>query len=331
VALSQSPDELPLPRTLLAAVEATLHAPVVTVERLHGGFTVQSNCRLTLATGRRVVLKAAPPEPVSGLPGRRWTELLAREIWVYQQVPQTRPWRPVWHGAVEGDGWRGLLLDDLSACHRVPPWTDAEIDALAEALAGIHAIPRPAGMPPDLIGRLGPQRFWDDIRARGRARGHLSPTMTTPDWWDWLERALPMAERAYNRLIDADIRRTFNHNDVRSDNLFFCEGRPILLDWGQAIWDTPARDSVYWALGIERETGIPAATAHARYLARAPHPGDDAVRGVLAFWLGYFVDKLQAGGVLTENQRLRAEFLTPTVRWFAVAFDLPLPTAGGAA
>jgi hypothetical protein len=323
-------DEAALPPALLAAAAAALGAPVVTVERLHGGFTLQSNCRLSLADGRRVVLKAAAPAPVVGVPGRLWTELFNREIWVYRHVPQARPWQPAIFGDLAADGWLALLMEDLSACERVPPWSAAAIDAVAAALAGIHAIPKPAGLPPDLIGRLGPQRFWGDLRARGRTNGHLPAECTSPAWWEWFERALPLAERAYNRLADADIRRAFNHNDVRSDNLFLCAGRPIFLDWGQAIWDTPARDSVYWALGVERETGIPAPEAHARYLAQAPHPGDDAVRGVIAFWAGYFVDKLQAGGVLTENQRLRAEYLGPTLRWLAAALDLPPVPLGGA-
>ncbi|MCS6800352.1 MAG: phosphotransferase [Chloroflexota bacterium] len=319
-----------LPAKLLEAAAHCLGAPILAVEPLQGGYSAQSHRRLTLADGRRVVLKAAPPAPVSGLPGRLWSDLLGREIWVYQHVPETQEWRPRSYGAVAGDGWRGLLLEDLSSCRRVPPWSAAAIDAVAAALARLHAIPQPAGMPPDLIGRLGPQRFWGDLRARGRASGHLPTGYTTSAWWAWFDRALPLAERAYARLATAPLRRAFNHNDVRSDNLFFCAERPIFLDWGQAIWDTPARDSVYWALGVERETGIPAPAVHERYLAHAPHPGADAVRGVLAFWVGYFVDKLQAGGVVTDNQRLRAEFLGPTVRWFAMAFDLPLPPEGEA-
>ncbi|MFN8534564.1 MAG: aminoglycoside phosphotransferase family protein [Dehalococcoidia bacterium] len=319
-----------LPPGLLARVEETLGSSVVTIEALHGGFTIQSNCRLTLQDGRQIVLKAAAPEPVDGAPGRTWTELFDREIWVYRHVPQAAPWRPGTFGDVEADGWLGLLMEDLSAARRVPPWRDEDLDAVAEALAGIHQIPKPDRMPPDLIGRIGRQSFWERIRQRGRQAGHLPPELLSADWWEWLKQILPVAERAYDQLENEEIRRTFNHNDVRSDNMFIRDGRPVLLDWGQAIWDTPARDSVYWSLGIERETGIPAMAVHRRYLAYAPDPGDDAVRGVIAFWGPYFIDRLQTGGVWTDNQRLRAEYLGPSLRWLVEALDLPPMPTGGA-
>ncbi|MCL6648261.1 MAG: aminoglycoside phosphotransferase family protein [Chloroflexi bacterium] len=313
------------PPALLAQASDRLGAAVVRIERLQGGFTGQLICRLSLADGRRVVLKSSAPEPVASLPGRLWTDLFAREIWMYEHLTAAAPWRPVCYGSLAAAGWLGLLLEDLSDARRLPPWDDLAIDAVAAALAGLHRLPCPPDLPPDLIERVGPQRFWERLRQRGRVRGHLPAACSTTVWWHWFERALPLAERAYQQLERPDLRRGLNHNDVRSDNVLLHAGRAVFLDWGQVIWDTPARDSVYWALGVERESGRPAPLVHQRYLAHAPHPGEDAVRGVLAFWLGYFVDRLQAGGEYTANQQLRAAYLGPVIRWFALAFDLPLP------
>jgi hypothetical protein len=88
-----------------------------------------------------------------------------------------------------------------------------------------------------------------------------------------------------------------------------------MFDWDHAILGTPAYDSVYWAMGVEREGGGPAWDVHDRYEAIAGPVAPDDVLGVLAFWFGYFVNHLQAARSAPVNQRLRVEYLALVTRW----------------
>jgi hypothetical protein len=47
------------------------------------------------------------------------------------------------------------------------------------------------------------------------------------------------------------------HGDVRSDNLFLVPGRGLVLcDWAEAGPGSGIDDGVYWAVGVQLESGI---------------------------------------------------------------------------
>ena len=312
-----------VPAALSDAAGRVLGAPVQASALSTAPFSVRPVLRLFLADGRTAVLKTGAPTPAES--AFRWCDLVAREVWLYEQVPLPSALRPAYRGVVRAAGWWGLLLEDLTSHAVPPPWTTAAITATARALAHLHAAPPPASLPPDWHGRDRPQPFFARIAARQRAPGDL-PASWDGAWWDWFERQQPTLERAYQQLFGPE-RQALVHNNVRSDNLFLDTETAILIDWDHAILATPAYDSVYWALGVEREGGPPAAVVHAHYEALAGPLPEAEVLGVLAFWLGYFVDHLQAARSRPVNQQLRREYLQLVVRWL-VAFLPPPPGVG---
>ncbi|MCS6800351.1 MAG: aminoglycoside phosphotransferase family protein [Chloroflexota bacterium] len=310
-----------VPRALIEAAGRFLGAAVRETVLSTAPFSVRPVLRLFLDDGRTVILKTGAPIPASSDPSFRWADLVERETWMYERAGIAPTIRPQLLGAVEAAGWRGLLLEDLTGFTMPPPWTPHAIDSCARALAILHRSAPPAFIPDDWHGRDRPQPYFDRIAARRRAQGDL-PATCTAEWWDWFERARPQLEAAYLALFGPG-RKTLVHNNVRSDNLFLRRGETVLIDWDHAILGTPAYDSVYWALGVEREGGGPASAAHARYEAIAGPVSPDDVFGVLAFWTGYFVDHLQAARSRPVNQQLRGEYLRLVLRWLAEMSPLP--------
>jgi hypothetical protein len=310
-----------IPRSLIDAAGRALRAPVRDTALSTAPFSVRPVLRLFLEDGRTAILKTGAPTPAAVDPPFRWADLVERELWIYERAGVAPTIRPQLLGAVEADGWRGLLLEDLTGSAVPPPWTPHAIDSCARALAILHHREPLVTLPVDWHGRDRPQPYFDRITARQRALGDL-PTTCRGEWWEWFEQSRPQLEAAYHALFGPG-RKALVHNNVRSDNLFLRNGETILIDWDHAIIGTPAYDSVYWALGVEREGGGPASAAHARYEAIAGPVSADEVFGVLAFWTGYFVDHLQAAESRPVNQQLRVEYLRLVLRWLAEMSPLP--------
>lgn len=317
---------LHLPDALIAHAGVALGAPVVAHAPLTGGYTPQRLRRLTLADGRTAVLKAAPPSAYSPHSPQHpvWTEVLGREVRAYRELAAIRAWHPVYLGDFEHDGWVVLLMEDLSDADRVPPWTPATIDIVAQGLAQMHrgtlGKPRPAGvLPMDQS-----PGYFERLRQRGRQRGKLPAHWDTPVGWRWLDQAVEAGIPALEAFF-GDVPRCLVHFDVRSDNIFIRRRRLVLIDWPDPFWMSPAIDSVYWALGVAVEGGGPAPVVHDRYRAYAPDPTGPAIRGALAFCAGYFLDRLQSGDGPSHVQAGQRRFLPPTLDWFAAATNLGPP------
>jgi hypothetical protein len=128
---------------LLVEVERLLSSVVDSVEAIDGGYTPQRVRRLRLATGQKLVLKAAPPGSVDVR--LDWPAELEREIELYRSHPELDRWRPKSRAEVSFGGWRGLLMEDLSVSFRPPPWTGAALQSVATGLAAMHAASIGAG------------------------------------------------------------------------------------------------------------------------------------------------------------------------------------------
>lgn len=321
------PDDLPA--LLVAAASDRLGAAVVAAEPLRGGFTPQRLYRLLLADGRSAILKAAPPNPaaqgvIDWATGKiDWSSILRQEVRAYEALRVLAPWQPAFLRAFERVGWVALLLEDLAAATPIPRWTDATVDIVARDLAALHAATRdepPTGLGPDTL----VEPFFDKILARGRRLGRLPPTWDGAAGWAWLEQACHVGATAMATGF-GDVPAAVVHGDVRSDNMFLRAGRLVLIDWPAAHWDSVARESVYWALGVEAEGGETAPRAHARYLGNAGPLPERAIVGALARQCGYFLDRLQAGMLGEALIAYFRSMLRPTVAWFAQALDLPAP------
>lgn len=321
-----------IPSSVIARVGAILGAPVASVETLDGGYTPQLLCRLRLDDGRSAVLKAAwrsaeAPGVVDWASGRvDWAAVLRAEARAYRATPMLRPWQPEIFGDVEEAGWVALALEDLSGAARVTSWTDTALEIVARDLAAMHAATIDVSSPPELAGDPLMEPYFDQIQARGRYVGQLPATWATPDGWAWLDLACRAGREAMEDGF-AGVPQCVIHADVRSDNLFIREGRIVLIDWPWAQWHSVARESAFWALGVEAEGGPPAPVAHARYLAHARPLPDRAIRGALARYAGYFTDRLQSAALSGSLNAYFLSMLAPATRWFAEALGLPAPPA----
>jgi len=162
---------------------------------LSGGYTPQLLCRLVLANGRRVVLKAAAastdaPGQMDWISGRiDWATVLRAEIRAYRVLPMLAAGQPEILADFEEAGWVALLLEDLSNAARIASWTGATVDLVACDLAAMHAVTYQTSPPPGLNGSLLMEPFFDRIAARGRKLGNLPSAWDTPATWARLNEA----------------------------------------------------------------------------------------------------------------------------------------------
>lgn len=317
-------EKLSPPAEVFDEAARLLGSRIRTSERLRGGYTPQALFRLHLADERRAVLKAAPPKE-SDAQAVDWLEILRREIRVYRELPHFARWRPRFFGDFETGGWAALVIEDLSDARRVPPWTEEEIEACARSLAAMHATTLQDAPADPTLGRETRQRF-ALVRERSGQRGELPRSCASQAWWHWIDEAAARGVSLFDgRTGDAQT-RCFIHQDVRSDNLFLRDGRMLLVDWPDAALKTPFLDSVYWALGVEVEAerfGAP--DVHARYLAHAGFISEHDIKEALAFCASYFTSTLQSASSPAHVQRLRLQYLRPTLRWLARELDLDAP------
>jgi hypothetical protein len=317
-----------VPRELLDAAGERLGSRIVSCERLLGGFSGNVNCLLGLADGRRAVMKTALEGDIAVQHGISWTSIIEREIWMYRNLAGTERYRPAFYGEARGGGRLGMLIEYLGDATIVPPWTDEAIEATARGLAELHHLPRPENLPPDILRRTVRQPYLEQIAERKRYPGRLTPAYATCAWWDWFEAVTPKLSAAYEGFF-GPLPYGLCHNDVRSDNMFIRNGAPLLLDWNQVVWGTPARDSVYWAVGVEREGGGRAPGIFRRYLAAGGFdPGEAAIRGTLAWWLVHSIDRLQDDTQPLSGLLLRIDQLPALLRWLVELMDLPAPPVG---
>jgi hypothetical protein len=122
---------------LLGGAELAIHKHVESTEQLWGGYTAQLVLRLRLGGGASCVLKAAPPAAVDAR--MDWPSELEREIELYRAHSELDPWRPKFLADFRTKGWRALLMEDLGASLRPPPWTETAIDLVADGLAAMHS------------------------------------------------------------------------------------------------------------------------------------------------------------------------------------------------
>jgi hypothetical protein len=250
--------------------------------------------------------------------------VLGREMRAYRDLKAIRAWHPAYLGDFEHEGWVVLLMEDLSDADRVPPWTAATIDIVAQGLAKMHLETLGKPRPSRVLRMDQSPRYFERVRERRHQLGKLPTHWDTPAGWSWLDQAVEAGIPALEAFF-GDVPRCLVHYDVRSDNIFIRGGHLLLIDWSDPSWMSPAIDSVYWALGVAVEGGGPAPAVHERYRAYAPDPTEPAIRGALAFCAGYFLERLQSGESPPHVQAVQRRFLPPTLDWFAAATNLPPP------
>jgi hypothetical protein len=192
-----------------------------------------------LEDGRTFFVKAGAEPVTSGF--------LRDEINVYRAVHE--PFMAAFYAADEGDP-PILVLEDLSGCFDVPPWTEAKIAAVVEVVEQLRLI----AAPPELGST---ERYrdewvggWEKVAADPEpflALGLCSRR--------WLQKSLPVlsaAAEAAPLVGDA-----LTHIDIRSDNLAFVDGQAKLVDWNWACAGHPQLDLACWLPSLHAEGGPP--------------------------------------------------------------------------
>jgi hypothetical protein len=200
-----------------------------------GGYTLMEHWLVELPDGTRAFAKVAVDEPTAGF--------LRDEHRIYSAVeapflPQLQGWND--------DGVRPILvLEDLTGAYWPPPWRPGDIELVRAALAEIHALPPPDGLPRLVPGDLHTWREVEDDPAPFLGLGLCSS--------EWLELALPELIAATDR---CDIGgEAFLHLDVRSDNICIADGCAKLVDWNWASIGNPRVDFAFWLASVRLEGG----------------------------------------------------------------------------
>lgn len=172
----------------------------------------------------------------------------------------------------DDDGERPTLaLEDLSAADWPPPWSDARVGAVLDALGAIALTPPPDHLLDSLadLDRSADWRAVADDPVAFLALGLCSQP--------WLEHALPaLIAAAGTAPLAGD---ALVHFDIRSDNLCFRGGRAIVIDWNHAQLANPDLDVAAWLPSLHAEGG----PAPETILPDAP--------GLAAWIAGYFCER----------------------------------------
>ena len=219
-------------------IERAVGARAIRYETRPGGYSTADRFSVTLDDGRRVFVKSSAAPNMAA-----W---LRREHEVYSALAGS--FIPALHG-FDDDGERPLLaIADLSDGDWTPRWDAARVDAVLAALDELHA----CDPPPNTDGvRVTVAELFDRWRiVEADPEPFLSLGLRDRDW---LEGALPeILAAAEVAPVEGD---RVCHLDVRSDNMCFRNGRPLLVDWNWTSLANPALDVVAWLPSVQVEGG----------------------------------------------------------------------------
>jgi hypothetical protein len=146
----------------------------------------------------------------------------------------------------DDDGSRPVLaLEDLSAAEWPPPWTEARVAAVLDALAAISRTPVPVHLTSQL-----PDDGTDWRAVAADPAPFLALGLCSAQWFARAISALTDAAAVAPLSGDALI-----HLDIRSDNLCFRDGRAVVIDWNHARRANPDLDIAFWLPSLHAEGG----------------------------------------------------------------------------
>jgi len=271
------------------------------------GFTAAAGNRGSSETAARWIVRGPSGQSAFAKVGA--TPLTAK--WIRTEHSNYRVLRGWFLAEVLGfddDGSRPVLaLEDLSECEWPPPWTDAKVSAVLEALEAIHRLPPPHGLP-----------AFKDEEVTGWSRIELDPKAFLRLGLcsaEWLARSLPALVDAATRAPLAGDRLA--HIDIRSDNICFRESRAVIIDWNNASLANPDLDVAAWLPSLQSEGGPPPE-------AILPHAPE------LAAWVAGFFCARAGEPTIPEAPHVRplqVRQATTALPWAARALGLAEPVA----
>lgn len=281
---------------------SVLDAPVVSWTPANArGCTSNERWIVCLKDGRSAFLKAAV--------GENTAQWLRREHLFYTHLSgDFMPQLLGWHE----DELPVLFIEDLSACHWPPPWTNAQIAAVQTAVKDLAVKPIPAALQStlprmeDLHGGKAGLPGWKDVA--DNPEPFLSLQLCSESW---LDKCLPVL---MNAAAMAELKgESLVHNDLRSDNLCFRDGQAIFVDWNWTRIGNSLFDVAAWLPSLHSEGG--------------PLPETILPDGaeMASFMSGYWAS--QAGLEPFPNaprvRPLQLQCLKSALPWAVRALDLP--------
>lgn len=197
-----------------------------------------------------------------------------------------------------------LVIEDLSGAYWPPPWNDARVAAVLDAIEGMHALK--ADLPVYAAVHGGREPCWKTVAAAPTP--FLSLGLVNEDW---LMRSLPALIEAEDACATEGTAVT--HWDLRSDNMCFVGGHAKFIDWAEACLSNPKLDLGFWLPSLCFEGG--------------PAPDDilPASPEVAAWVSGFFA---ASAGLPTIPdapfvRRVQREQLSTALPWVVRALKLP--------
>jgi thiamine kinase-like enzyme len=279
-------------------IERLLGAKVQTYTPIAGGYTpaIRLCCRTTFASF--FVKVGATPLT---------SKFLRREIQIYNCVSgEFMPNLVAWE---DHEAEPILIIEDLSAGHWPPPWSERQVELVLAQIEAMH----------NTQIRLEPF-----AQVHGTRDANWQTVAADPEPFlsiglageRWLNAALPILIRH-----EADCRTDGNsltHCDLRSDNMCLVENRAIFVDWNLACLSNPKLDLGFWLPSLAYEGGPDPETI----MPDAPE---------IAAWVsGFFAARAGLPGVKDAPrvrlvQRQQLEIALP---WAVRALDLPPLSSG---
>lgn len=266
-----------LPGHLREAFTDAMGAAFAAEERHTGGFSPGLASSITLASGRRVFVKAISTDRDPLAP-----DLYRREAHVMKHLPAAAP-APRLRWAYDDGTWVALALDDIDGHHPAQPWTVGDLDRVLESLADMaeYLTPAPVDTLPiseDLADnftswrRLASERDTDGVGGLPAwARDNLNQLAELEEHW-----------------AAAATGTTLAHTDLRADNILLNTHTVMLVDWPYAVATTPWMDALMLLPSVAADGGIDPEQVWRRYR-HAGAAADEDVNAVLAAIAGDFL------------------------------------------
>jgi len=192
-----------------------------------------------MKNGRRAFFKAGTDE---------WTgDAIRAEVKVYRALGAVS-FAPAMLAFVEDEQEPLLVLEDLSALHRPPPWSMEDVMATKRSIAAYAERQEVAVELGALTGLFAGDFGWALV---ADDRGpFLSLGFCTEGW---LESALPtLLEAQKNAPLEGD---DLVHADVRGDNLAIRGDEAVLFDWNWACRGNRDVDIAFWSPSLRLDGG----------------------------------------------------------------------------
>lgn len=216
-----------LPLAFREDMARSLGAEVVSAVNAVGGFTPGPAAVCTLDDDRTVFIKACGFEMNFAA-----TAMHQREAAVLAEMPSNVP-APALLGAVEADGWFGLVTEHIDGAMPTPPFTQGDIDGILQTVSdlAVESTDCAIGVV-DPIGSHDVERdarwAWRQLRDDGQQGAGA-----------WVRRHLDQLVDLEADWIDAASGTALVHRDLRADNMLLTSTGGVAVDWAAASVGAP--------------------------------------------------------------------------------------------